>query len=83
MRRLVRAAVIAGSAVVALGLGTAAAFAATGDAMDDPPGVVQTVTPAPATTPADDHGTDAPATHDVGDDHGGDDGGHHHGGNDG
>ncbi|MGO4299299.1 hypothetical protein [Leifsonia sp. RAF41] len=61
-----RAAVIAGSAVVALGLGTAAAFAATGDAMDDPPGVVQTVT----TTPADDHGTDAPATHDIGDDHG-------------
>lgn len=70
MRRLVGMALIGGGAVVALGLGTAAAVAATGDGRDDRPAVVQTVTPAPVTTPTDDRGTDNPATHDGGDDHG-------------
>jgi hypothetical protein len=75
MRRLARLTLIAGSAVVALGLGTAAAVAATGPGDDGPRVVQQTVTPAPAGTHdvGDDHGGDDPATHDVGDDHGGDD----------
>lgn len=49
MRALGRASLIAGGAVLALGLGTAAAVAATGDrAGDDAPRVVQTPgTPAP------------------------------------
>src|SRR3954451_22782122 len=91
MRTLGRAALIAGGAVLALGLGTAAAVAATGDGGgDDGVRVVQPggstspmvedriprPTPSdppsavPVPSPADDHGVDDPATHDVGDDHG-------------
>ena len=94
MRTLGRAALIAGGAVLALGLGTAAAVAATGDGGgDDAVRVVQpggTTSPmvedriprstpsdppsaVPVPSPADDHGADDPATHDVGDDHGADD----------
>ena len=86
MRAPIRAALIAGGAAVALTLGAAGALAATG--ADDHPRVTQddsvatsTPRPVPATTPpaavVDDHGIDDPATHDVGDDHGGSRGGGH------